>query len=532
MLRVDLGCGPHKPDGFIGVDIFPGETVDIVADLNQGFPFEDHSVDELRAHDFIEHLPDRLKTMNEIWRVCKPGAIVDLFVPSSDGRGAFQDPTHVSFWNINSFLYYSIDSPQYLELCHRYGFRGAFKIISLDNQEYQDQVIHVKAILKAIKIASDSHWHPEIHHWVLQLNYGKVADFYEQRVESDPDDRNYYLLGLAHLLNLAEEAAQSTWLWVLSEENDDHLKTQALVKILEAEAGRQVDLGDLELCRMIRRYIYEFAPELTENLIHLVLLSAALQQLTLDDIEEWDIENQIKSNAFASLDPILVTKVEAEIARLHFNAQINAQSPNELSESATPAHTNSSLVHILKRFDAPYKLNLGCGDVKFRDWINLDSDPTLNSIDLLWDIRQGLPFDPNSCHMLYIEQVLEHLPADQGIALLKECRRVLVPGGVLRMAMPSLDILLKQSSGDNWRDQDWLSQPEFQHIQTRAEMLNISFRRWANLWLCDREELHRRLKESGFTTIRDVEWGSSEIPEFVNRETRKDSLLICEAEKK
>ncbi len=42
--------------------------------------------------------------MNEIWRICKPGATLDILVPSTDGRGAFQDPTHVSFWNINYVL--------------------------------------------------------------------------------------------------------------------------------------------------------------------------------------------------------------------------------------------------------------------------------------------------------------------------------------------------------------------------------------------------------------------------------------------
>jgi acetyltransferase-like isoleucine patch superfamily enzyme/SAM-dependent methyltransferase len=151
LVRVDLGCGARKAPGFIGVDIFPAPSVDIVADLSTAFPFEENSVDELRAHDFIEHLPDRLRTMNEIWRVCKDGALVDLFVPSTDGRGAFQDPTHVSFWNINSFQYFAVEHPAYLELCQCYGFRGAFHLESLKQYESPEQVIHVHALLRAIK---------------------------------------------------------------------------------------------------------------------------------------------------------------------------------------------------------------------------------------------------------------------------------------------------------------------------------------------------------------------------------------------
>jgi acetyltransferase-like isoleucine patch superfamily enzyme/SAM-dependent methyltransferase len=151
LVRIDLGCGARKAPGFIGVDIFPAPGVDIVADLSTAFPFEDNSVDELRAYDFIEHLPDRLRTMNEIWRVCKDGALVDLFVPSTDGRGAFQDPTHVSFWNVNSFKYFTVEHPYFIELCQSYGFRGAFHLESLKQYESPEQVIHVHALLRAIK---------------------------------------------------------------------------------------------------------------------------------------------------------------------------------------------------------------------------------------------------------------------------------------------------------------------------------------------------------------------------------------------
>jgi SAM-dependent methyltransferase len=155
LLKVDLCCGNGKPEGFFGVDCWPGSKVDQVADLNKTFPFKDNSVDELRAYDAIEHLPDKIHTMNEIWRVCKPDAFVDILVPSTDGRGAFQDPTHVSYWNLNSFYYYTIDSPGYLELCHRYGFKGAFKVIKLENTKAdQSNVIHVCAQLQVIKLTS------------------------------------------------------------------------------------------------------------------------------------------------------------------------------------------------------------------------------------------------------------------------------------------------------------------------------------------------------------------------------------------
>jgi predicted O-linked N-acetylglucosamine transferase (SPINDLY family) len=155
-LRIDLGCGIHKHPDFLGVDLYPGIGIDIVADLNQTFPFEDNSIDEIKAHDIIEHLHDRLHTMNEIWRVCKDGSLIDIRVPSTDGRGAFQDPTHVSFWNINSFFYYSPDYPAYLKLCKSYGFKGEFNIINLEHEESPDRVIHVIVKLQVIKSRSNT----------------------------------------------------------------------------------------------------------------------------------------------------------------------------------------------------------------------------------------------------------------------------------------------------------------------------------------------------------------------------------------
>ncbi|MEG4111291.1 methyltransferase domain-containing protein [Microcoleus sp. Pol12A6] len=178
-----------------------------------------------------------------------------------------------------------------------------------------------------------------------------------------------------------------------------------------------------------------------------------------------------------------------------------------------------------------YKLHIGCGQVKLVGWINIDEMLHPGITDLQLDITKGLPYDDDSCSLIHHEHFLEHLSAEAGLSFLKECYRLLKSGGVMRIAMPSLDQIIEKCYLGNWKDQDWLKWPEYQFIKTRAEMLNISFRWWGHQWLYDREELHRRLQEAGFTIIRDVEWGNSDIPELRNLETRKDSLLICEAEK-
>ena len=102
--KVDL-CGAFsKPSGYVSVDL---ENGDIKSDLNERWPFEDGSVGVFRAHDAIEHLKNSIHTMKEAFRCLAPNGWFLTQTPSTDGRGAFQDPTHVSFWNSNSFWYYT-----------------------------------------------------------------------------------------------------------------------------------------------------------------------------------------------------------------------------------------------------------------------------------------------------------------------------------------------------------------------------------------------------------------------------------------
>lgn len=103
--KLDLGGRFNSNQGFETVDL---KNADVICDLNQKWPFADSSVGVIVANDFLEHLKDPLFTMKEIYRVLAPGGWLLAKTPSTDGRGAFQDPTHISFWNENSFLYYTV----------------------------------------------------------------------------------------------------------------------------------------------------------------------------------------------------------------------------------------------------------------------------------------------------------------------------------------------------------------------------------------------------------------------------------------
>lgn len=104
LMKIDLGGALHPREGYTTIDIY---DADIVCDLNNGIPLEDNSVGVINASHVLEHLREPIKAMREIHRVLAHGGWAFIEVPSTDGRGAWQDPTHVSFWNENSFHYYT-----------------------------------------------------------------------------------------------------------------------------------------------------------------------------------------------------------------------------------------------------------------------------------------------------------------------------------------------------------------------------------------------------------------------------------------
>ena len=134
MLKLNLGCADDLLPDYTNVDReeYPNwaksERDCFVWDLGTTWPWQDSVVDFIRAYDVIEHLPYKILTMNEIWRVLKPGREVEIFVPTTDGRGAWQDPGHVSYWNRNSFFYWTVGDPHFERFKGAYGIKGGFKV--------------------------------------------------------------------------------------------------------------------------------------------------------------------------------------------------------------------------------------------------------------------------------------------------------------------------------------------------------------------------------------------------------------------
>jgi len=149
-LCLNLGCGYARLDGYVNIDNRAEVEPNLVCDILQGLSYADSSVDEVRAFDFLEHIPigKTIDVITEIWRVLKPGGRFESYTPSTDGRGAFQDPTHISFWNRNSWLYYSDQTYRNL-----HGIMANFEIITIEDTipDPKWRIIHTHVIARAIK---------------------------------------------------------------------------------------------------------------------------------------------------------------------------------------------------------------------------------------------------------------------------------------------------------------------------------------------------------------------------------------------
>jgi SAM-dependent methyltransferase len=88
-------------------------------------------------------------------------------------------------------------------------------------------------------------------------------------------------------------------------------------------------------------------------------------------------------------------------------------------------------------------LNIGCGNRIHPAWTNIDFFSNAPEV-VAWDLRKGIPFPDASFEVVYHSHVLEHFQRREGGGLMRECFRVLKPGGVLRVAVPDLEAIARQ----------------------------------------------------------------------------------------
>lgn len=171
------------------------------------------------------------------------------------------------------------------------------------------------------------------------------------------------------------------------------------------------------------------------------------------------------------------------------------------------------------------KLNLGCGPHAFQGWVNVDLDehPNVRSVDL----RLPLPFQASTFNFAFTEHFFEHITFSEGLNFLKEVKRVLKPGGVLRIVTPDLRFIVRDYQNRKLDRFKGTWEPE-----TPAQYLNEAMRMWGHQYVYDSDDLLLVLARAGFNQIEACEHRKSNRPDLQNLEVRPfNGELIFEAVK-
>ncbi|CAN5730849.1 hypothetical protein BH24ACI2_BH24ACI2_08080 [soil metagenome] len=101
---LDVGCGSNKYEGAIGLDNNPRTAADVIHDLGEvPCPFEDNEFDLIISRHVVEHIPDVMAFITELYRITKNGGRIKLVTPHYTNPDWANDPTHRNHFNSYSF---------------------------------------------------------------------------------------------------------------------------------------------------------------------------------------------------------------------------------------------------------------------------------------------------------------------------------------------------------------------------------------------------------------------------------------------
>jgi predicted SAM-dependent methyltransferase len=178
---------------------------------------------------------------------------------------------------------------------------------------------------------------------------------------------------------------------------------------------------------------------------------------------------------------------------------------------------------------APRRLHWGCGANTPAGWVNSDARRG-PGVDLVCDIRDGLPVPDASFDYAVSIHALQDLPYFDVVPALRELRRVLAPGGVLRLALPDLDRAIQAYVRG---DRDYFIVPDTE-VTTLGGKLCVQMLWYGSLrGLFTSEFIEELLDKAGFTTRSRCAFRqtTSPHPEIVTLDDRPRESLFVEAVK-
>lgn len=178
------------------------------------------------------------------------------------------------------------------------------------------------------------------------------------------------------------------------------------------------------------------------------------------------------------------------------------------------------------------KINIGNGPFKHPGWINVDCHISLKKDDIVCDLRRKWPLRSSSAKYIFSEHVFEHFgyPAEIG-HVLKECHRVLQPGGVLRVIVPDADRYLRAYADD---DENFVRQVGGPSATTLSLVNTMMRENGFHRYAYNYSELAAVLQRAGFASVSPSSLGASQYEELnldLNNGQRDLESLYVEAVK-
>lgn len=162
------------------------------------------------------------------------------------------------------------------------------------------------------------------------------------------------------------------------------------------------------------------------------------------------------------------------------------------------------------------KLHLGCGTNLPKGWTNIDNnyDKNINlkKLDLNWDLTKELPYKNDSVDKIFHEHFIEHLEKPAGEKFLRECYRLLKPGGVMRLGWPDMALLIRAYATRDKKYFSYIEKNVFwgMKYQLWDELVSDYFYSWDHRYAYSKKHMQTLLEDIGFKNIKTKKFQQSD----------------------